>query len=306
MPTILNLNEDQIAALLDWPSLIAVLESALIEYSVRPACSPVRQILSLPAQDAFFGVMAAVCRDVLGAKLVTVYPGNAAHHLPTHMGTIQLFRATTGEPIANLDARLITEMRTAAVSAIATRLLAKPDAQILAILGSGVQAKAHLKALRLVRNFTQVYIWSRTPAHALRFAEETGAVPASAENAVRNADIVVTATHAPEPVLSGGWLKSDVHVNAIGAVGASRRELDASVFENASVIVESREAAAKEAGDVLLAGASIYAELGELLAGTKPAPQNHRTVYKALGIGIEDIATARLIYMRSAGVTAAP
>ncbi len=305
MGTILTLNEEQIAPLLDWPSLIAALESALVAYSARRAASPVRQIVPVPAYGAFFGLMPAVYGDVVGAKLVTVYPDNAAHQLPTHLGTIHLFRVETGEPIAIMDARLITEMRTAAVSAIATELLAKPAARVLAILGSGVQARAHLKVLSLKRSYEQVYVWSRNPEHAARFADETGVVATSAQAAVCDADVIVTVTHSSEPVLSGAWLKPDVHINAIGAVGPSRRELDTSVFDRAGVVVESAEAAAQEAGDILLAGAPVYGELGELLAGVKPLPDTLRTVYKSLGIGIEDVAAAKLVYDRATGVTTA-
>ncbi|MBV9442056.1 MAG: ornithine cyclodeaminase family protein [Acidobacteriaceae bacterium] len=303
MRTILNLNEEQIAPLLDWPSLITVLRSALVAYSTGRAANPVRQIVPVPAYEAFFGLMPAIFDGITGAKLVTAYPNNATYRLPTHMGLILLFREATGEPLAVLDARLITEMRTAAVSAIATELLAKPGAQVLGILGSGVQARAHLRALTLGRPYERVYVWSRNPQHAGRFAEETGAITTSAEEAVQEADVIVTATHSPEPVVSGKWLKPDVHINAVGAVGPARRELDSVAVEQAAVIVESREAAENEAGDILIPKVSIYAELGELLAGTRPLPETRRTVYKSLGIGIEDIAAAKLVYERGTKVT---
>jgi ornithine cyclodeaminase/alanine dehydrogenase-like protein (mu-crystallin family) len=190
-------------------------------------------------------------------------------------------------------------MRTAAVSALATRLLAQPDARILAILGSGVQARAHFQALQLVRNFQQIYVWSRNSEQARRFAQETGAQPVSAEEAVRQADVVVTATHSPTPILQGRWLKPGMHVNAIGAVGPTRRELDEAAFQNATVVVESKEAARQEAGDILLSDAPIDAELGDLLAGTASIPSRNRTIYKSLGIGIEDLAAAKLVYERA-------
>jgi ornithine cyclodeaminase/alanine dehydrogenase-like protein (mu-crystallin family) len=287
---------------LDWPSLTTVLRSALVAYSTGRSANPIRQIVPVPAYEAFFGLMPATFDGVMGAKLVTVYPHNTTYRLPTHMGVILLFREATGEPLAVLDARLITEMRTAAVSAIATELLAKPGAQVLGILGSGVQARSHLNALTLGRSYERVYVWSRNPQHATRFAEETGAIATSAEKAVREADVVVTATHSPEPVLSGKWLKPDVHINAVGAVGPACRELDSLAIEEATVIVESREAAEKEAGDILLPKVSIYAELGELLAGTRSLPEGRRTVYKSLGIGVEDIAAAKLVYERGTKV----
>ncbi len=292
------LSEQEIRQRLDWPSLFVALEAALIEYSAGLASCPVRQVIPVPAHQAFFGLMPAIYGDVMGAKLVTVFPENAIRQQPTHQGTIQLFRTDTGKPLATMDARLITEMRTAAVSALATRLLAKPEARVLAILGSGVQARAHLQALRLVRDFEQVYVWSRTPEHARRFAEEMGAQAVSAEEAVRSADVVVTVTHSPTPILQGRWLKPDVHVNAVGAVGPTRRELDEAAFQNATVVVESKEAALQEAGDILLSNAPLYAELGELLPKGKATLPSKRTIYKSLGIGLEDLAVAKLVYER--------
>jgi thiomorpholine-carboxylate dehydrogenase len=230
---------------------------------------------------------------MLGCKLVTVYP----HSEPTHKAVIQLFDAATGAPLALLDGRLITEMRTAAVSAVATQLLASPTARTLAILGSGVQARAHVAALRLVRSFDRIRVWSRNPEHARTFAAEIGAQVTSAEEAVRGADVVITVTHSPTPVLRGEWLADRVHVlvNAVGAVGRSTHELDSAAMSG-TVIVDSRAAAEQEAGDVIMAGATIYAELGELIAGTRPPAPEGRTVFKSLGLAVEDLAAARLVY----------
>ena len=186
------------------------------------------------------------------------------------------------------------ELRTAAVSAVATKLLSSPAAKTLAVLGSGVQARAHVRALALVRKFDEIRVWSRNPQHAQAFASEIGATATSAEDAVRGADVVVTCTDSPEPVLHGAWLKAGVVVNAVGAVGPARRELDNDAMRGA-VVVDSREAAMQESGDVLLAGAQIYAELGELLAGTKPLPQAEVTVFKSLGLAVEDLAAAKLV-----------
>ncbi len=232
----------------------------------------------------------------MGAKLVTVYPSNQERGLPTHLATIQLFSSHTGQPLAVMDGRLITEMRTAAVSAIATNLLASRDARVLAILGSGVQARAHLEALREVRPFTEVRVWSRTAEHAQRFAAENGVTLAhSVEDAVKDADVVVTVTGAKEPILFGRWLKPETYVNAVGAVGPTRREVDTETMQGI-VIVDSKEAALRESGDVLLAGAKIRAELGELLSQkTRPLIQG-RAIFKSLGIAAEDIAAARLVY----------
>ncbi len=194
-----------------------------------------------------------------------------------------------------MDGRLITEMRTAAVSAAATKLLASPDSKILAILGSGVQARSHVEALRLVRNFEEIRVWSPTREHAKQFAEEIGAIAVSAEEAVRGADVVVTVTNSKTPVLKGSWLKSGCHVNAIGACRPDWRELDDEAMANV-VFVDSREGALKESGDLILSGANIYAELGEALAGKMPSHADETTIFKSLGMAVEDIAAAMLVY----------
>jgi thiomorpholine-carboxylate dehydrogenase len=198
-----------------------------------------------------------------------------------------------------MDGRLITEMRTAAVSAVATKHLANSNARSLAILGSGVQARAHFAALQCVRNFEDVRVWSRNPPHAQEFAAEIGAGAMDAEAAVRDADVVVTVTHSSEPVLFGSWLKPGALVNAVGAVGTANRELDSEAMQGA-VIVDSREAAQVEAGDILLSGAKVYAELGEILAGKVPKPTTERTVFKSLGLAVEDLAAAKLVLELSA------
>jgi thiomorpholine-carboxylate dehydrogenase len=194
-----------------------------------------------------------------------------------------------------MDGRLITEMRTAAVSAAATKLLAPRDATILAILGSGVQAHSHVEALRLVRNFEEIRVWSPTKEHAERFAKEIGATATSVEQAISGADVIVTATNSKTPVLKGAWLKRGCHVNAIGACRPDWRELDDEAMRNV-VFVDSREGATKESGDVMLSGANIHAELGEALAGKVPPRTNETTIFKSLGMAVEDIAAALLVY----------
>ncbi len=293
-PQIPYLSEAAIRKVLHYEDLIPAMERALIDFSSGKVLQPVRSILPVPEYHGFFGIMPAVYADIMGAKLVTLFPDNEHTGLPTHQGIIVLLRATTGEPLAVLDGRLITEMRTAAVTAAATKLLADPNASILAILGSGVQARAHCKALQLVRNFCQVRICSRNPAHASALAEEVGGTATSAEDAVRGADVVVTVANVSDPILFGRWLKPGVLVNAVGAVGATRREVDDAAMQGA-VIVDSHQAALVESGDVLLSGATIYAELGEVLAGKKPRPSAATTVFKSLGLAVEDLAAARLV-----------
>jgi thiomorpholine-carboxylate dehydrogenase len=240
-------------------------------------------------------MMPALSPEGLGQKIVTFYPPNAGKGIPTHMALIVLNDPQTGAPLAVMDGRLITEMRTAAVSAAATKLLASKDAKVLAILGSGVQAQSHTEALRLVRNFEEVRVWSPTREHAEKFAKEIGANATAAEEAVRGADVVVTATNSKTPVLHGAWLKAGCHVNAVGACRPDWRELDDEAMSNV-VFVDSREAAMKESGDVILSGAKIYAELGEALAGKVPQRTNETTLFKSLGMAVEDIAAAMLVY----------
>lgn len=232
--------------------------------------------------------------DALGAKLVTFYPNNQG--VPTHHALIVLFQPETGEPLAVLDGTYITEVRTAAVSAIATDLLARPDAGTLCLLGSGVQARSHLAALSLGRRFREVRVWS--PRNAAAFARTHGVrACATAEEAVRGADIIVVATSSKEPVLRGEWVTPGAHMNAVGACRPDWRELDDSVLGRARLYVDSRAAAAVESGDIIAARAPVT-ELGELIA----APALGRdgpgdiTLFKSLGLAIEDLVAADLVY----------
>lgn len=195
------LDEQRVRALLRLNELLPVMEKALMDFSAGRVIQPVRTVIPIPEQAAFFGLMPAVYGDVIGTKLVSVFPRNVQRGLHTHLATIHLFRADTGEPLAAIDGRVITAWRTAAVSAIATQALSSKDAHVLAILGSGVQARTHLDALKLVRSFEEIRIWSRTPEHAQLFAAETGATYTTAERAVRGADVIVTVTNAYEPIL---------------------------------------------------------------------------------------------------------
>jgi thiomorpholine-carboxylate dehydrogenase len=289
------LNEQQVRQRLRMADLIPAMEKALIVFSAGKVTQPVRSVIKVDPPGGFLGLMPAATPEGLGLKAVTFYPSNAERGIPTHMATIFVVDPLTGTPLAIMDGRLITEMRTAAVSAVATKLLAAPDSKTLAILGSGVQARSHAEALRLVRNFEEIRAWSPTREHAKQFAEEIGATAVSAEEAVHGADVVVTATNSKTPVLKGSWLKSGCHVNAIGACRPDWRELDDDAMTNV-VFVDSREGAMKESGDVILSGAKIYAELGEALAGKIPARLNETTIFKSLGMAVEDIAAAMLVY----------
>ena len=291
----LFLNEEQVQEHLRMTELIPAMEQALIDFSAGKVTQPVRSIISVDPPGGFLGLMPAHTPSGLGLKVVTFYPSNAERGIPTHMATIFLLDPQTGTPLAIMDGRLITEMRTAAVSAAATKLLASPDAKVLAVLGSGVQARSHVEALRLVRQFEEIRVWSPTLEHAKRFAQEIGATAMSAEEAVRNADVIVTVTSSKTPVLNAKWLKPGCHVNGIGACRPDWRELDDEAMQNV-VFVDSRDGAMRESGDVILSGAKIYAELGEALAGKVPARANETTVFKSLGMAVEDIAAAVLLY----------
>jgi ornithine cyclodeaminase/alanine dehydrogenase-like protein (mu-crystallin family) len=291
----LFLNEERVREHLRMTELIPAMEKALIDFSAGRVTQPVRSIISITPPGGFLGLMPALTPDGLGLKAVTFYPSNAERGIPTHMATIFLVDPQTGTPLAIMDGRLITEMRTAAASAAATKLLASPDAKVLAILGSGVQARSHVKALRLVRQFEESRVWSPTIEHAKRFAQEIGATAMSAEEAVRDADVIVTATSSTTPVLKGSWLKPGCHVNAVGACRPDWRELDDEAMSNV-VFVDSREGAMKESGDVILSGAKIYAELGEALGGNVPSRVSETTIFKSLGMAVEDIAAALLVY----------
>jgi len=293
----LFLNEEQVRERLRMAELIPVMEKALIDFSSGRVTQPVRSIISVDPPGGFLGLMPALTPDGLGLKAVTFYPSNTERGIPTHMATIFLVDPQTGMPLAIMDGRLITEMRTAAVSAAATKLLASPDAKVLAILGSGVQARSHVEALQLVRQFEEIRVWSPTLEHVKQFAQEIGAtVMPSVEEAVRGADVIVTVSSSKTAVLKGAWVKPGCHVNAIGACRPDWRELDDQVMQNAVVFVDSREGALKESGDVILSGAKIYAELGEALAGNVPSRANETTVFKSLGMAVEDIAAATLVY----------
>lgn len=289
------LDEEKILSLLCYEDMLPAVEQALIGFSTGKVRQPLRSMMRVPEHEGILGIMPAADGDFIAVKLVTVYERNVAE--PTHQAVIQLLSARTGQPLITMDGRLITEMRTAAVSAVATRLLARRDARVLAILGSGVQARSHVRALRMVRDFDEVRIWSRTAEHAGRFAEEFGAsaVP-TAEAAVRGADVVASVTSTHDPLVRGEWLAKGTLVCAVGAVGPDKRELDDAAMRG-QIVVESREAAARESADVIGSGATVSAELGELLAGARRLPESDSwLVFKSLGIGATDLAAARLVW----------
>jgi ornithine cyclodeaminase len=236
-------------------------------------------------------------------KVLTIVPGNPARGLDSHQGFVALFDGDTGEPRAMVNAGGITGVRTAAVSAVATRLLAREDTRSLAILGTGTQGRSHLEAMRSARNFERVVVWSSS-GRSLEGAESV----ATAEEAVRDADVICTVTAHSEPILERGWLKDGVHINAVGSSIPTTRELDTATMAAASLFVDRRESTLNEAGDFLFPqreGAigpdDIRAELGEILLGTAPGRTSPEelTVFKSLGLAVEDLAAAEYVARRA-------
>jgi alanine dehydrogenase len=319
MPVVLT--EADVKALLPMRDLIDAMEPALARFSAGEVEQPVRTVLQVGPSKAFFGVMPAYqsAPAALGAKLVTVFGENTALGLPTHLATIVLFDPETGALAALLDGRYITEARTAAVSAVSARHMARsdtPDGTILALLGSGVQARSHLEAIALVRQLTEVRVWSPTPANRERFAREMAShTPApiraarSARDAVEGANVIVLATASPAPVVERGWIADGAHVCAVGACRPDVREMDGALVASARLVVDSRAGALAEAGDIVLAmnegrfGADhIAGELGQVVAGRLPGRTSPReiTIFKSLGMAIEDVAAAELAWRRAA------
>jgi thiomorpholine-carboxylate dehydrogenase len=270
---------------------------ALVALSAGEVIQPMRMVMDVPGAGGMLFLKPALAGDSLATKLITLFPGNAQRGLPTLLATIVLMDARTGETLAVMDGTWITALRTAAVSAVAVDALASREPKVVAMLGSGTLARSHALALRSVREVAQMRVWSRDPANVARCAKDIGATAcASAEEAVRGADIVCTVTNASEPVLRGEWLKPGALVAAIGAPRPAWRELDDAAMRNV-VVADSYESAAQESGDVILSGAKVYAELGEILAGRRPPPPAGATViFKALGQAVEDAVAARMVY----------
>lgn len=294
---------------------IDVMASTLASLAEGKAVLPLRTVILIPETDAF-AVMPGYLSSpkTFGAKVITVFPGNHGTQYDSHQGAVLLFDPEIGNLAAVLDATAITTTRTAAVSAVATRLLARDDASTLAIVGSGVQARAHLEAMCCVRPITTLRVWSRNASHAesLVGVARTLGLDASASSscadAVRDADIVCTTTSARSPVLEGRWLSPGTHVNAIGASQASARELDSEVVIRSRLYVDRRESALKEPGDILvplgdgdIGPDHIVGEIGELLIGRASGRRtpDEITLFKSLGLAVEDLASARHVYERA-------
>lgn len=294
MTNVPYLDEAAVAEALHMEELIPCMRQALIDYSTGRVAQPARRILNVEPYGGYFGGMTAVSAEAMGAKLVSFYPNNSSKGLDTHLALIALFNPETGEPLVTMDGRIITKMRTAAVTATFIDAVAAPNVKSLAILGAGEQAESHIEALSHVRCFDDIRIWNRAPQRAERLAEKTGARVTSCEEAVRDADVVIATTASSEAVFDGNWLAPGAKVASVGWAGADGGELDAITMSNV-VIVDSREGALVESGNVRRQEAEIHAELGEILDGSKSVDPDAIVVFESIGMACQDIAAASLV-----------
>ncbi len=303
------LAESDVRALLSISELIGAMEAALAAFSSGRVDQPVRTAIEV-RDRTFFASMPAydAAHKVLGAKLVTVFPDNAPRGLHTHLAAISLFDADTGELAAVMDGRYITELRTAAASAVSVKHLARPDGKTLAILGSGVQARSHLAALPFVHDFHEIRAWSPTASHLQEFAQSPVRAMASPEQAVRDADVVLIATSSVTPAIVSEWVSDGAHVIAIGACRPSQREIDPTLMARAALFTDSRAAITKESGDFIQSlregrfdETHLRAELGEVINDPKKGRRSPKevTLFKSLGLAIEDVTAAALAYRRA-------
>ncbi len=316
---VLVLDAEAVTRLLPMRDCIGVMRDALAALARGHAVVPLRMVMRMPDGSGFLGLMPGhLASDeghdaALGMKAVSVFPGNVARGIDSHQGAVLLFEPDTGRLSALMDGATITAIRTAAVSAVATDLLARQDAVELAILGAGVQARTHLESIAAVRPLHRVRVWSRNRDHARSVADAAGdrltvEAVATAEDAVRGADIVATVTASSEPILRRSWLKDGAHINAVGASIPTAREIDTETVAAARLFVDRRESALNEAGDVLIPireGAfkadHIQAELGDVIIGKQPGrrTQGELTLFKSLGIAVEDVAAAAYVVRRA-------
>ena len=310
----LIIDQTQVPQLLPMRTCMDLMADALGALARGDAALPLRTLMRVPTGAGTLGLMPAYLGvpPSLGVKLITVFPGNEGGDLDSHLGAVLLFDPHTGELRAMIDASSITAIRTAAVSGVATRLLAREDASTLCILGSGVQAETHLEAMSIARTITSARIWSRTRANAERLVERVKAryafsleVCATAEAAARGADIICTTTASRVPVLESTWVDDGAHLNVVGASVPTSREVDSATMRRARVFVDRRESTVNESGDFLVPRGEgvinddhLLAELGELVTGTHPGRTSPRdvTLFKSLGLAIEDVAAAHHVY----------
>jgi ornithine cyclodeaminase/alanine dehydrogenase-like protein (mu-crystallin family) len=308
------LSHTEVRELLPVSDCIEVMERALVDLTKGDVWHPLRTVMRPPQEPSLMGLMAAhrsAPKPDYGIKVVCIFPGNRARGLESHFGTVTLFDGDTGAPLAIVEAGAVTAIRTAAVSAVATRALARTDSTRLAILGAGIQSRAHLEALAAVRQFNSARIWGRTEAHARSVAEDANVpfpveVVSSAREAVADADVVATTTSSPEPIVARECFAPGAHINAVGSSVATAREIDAATVATAALFADRRESFYAEAGDYLLAADEIgprevRAELGEVLTGAAEGRRDDEelTLFKSLGLAVEDLAAVEHLYRRA-------
>ena len=312
----LFVNKEKIASLLPMEECIAVMEKMFRSLAAGDCLQPLRNIMRLPEGRGVLGMMPghAAKLGVMGIKVISVFHANSESGLPSHQGIVILFDAKNGQPLMLFDALEITAIRTAAASAVATKLLARDNSSTLSIIGSGEQAKRHIEAMLLVRNIKQVNIWSRSEKNAKQLVNDLSGeynlhinVKKNVQQAVEHADIICTVTSTKEPVVKGDWIAAGTHINAVGSSTAGARELDTAAMIKSKLFADRYESLFNEAGDFLIPkkeGAindeHVKAEIGEVLAGTKKGRENEEdiTVFKSLGIAAEDIFSAYHIYQK--------
>jgi ornithine cyclodeaminase/alanine dehydrogenase-like protein (mu-crystallin family) len=317
---VIVLGQRDIGELLSMRDCIEVMASALGALARGESMVPLRTMMRLPTRDGastdIFALMPAYVGSppAMGAKIISVFPGNHGTSFDSHQGAVLLFDASNGSLQAVMDATAITAIRTAAVSALSARLLARDDADELAILGSGVQARKHLEAIPLVRNIRRVRVWSRNRANAERLAGTVGGgnielmICDTAETAVKGASVVCACTSSREPVLRGDWVADGAHVIAVGSATPGAREVDTALVKRSRLFVDSRVSALKEPGDILIpieegeiTPDHIVAELGELVNGSRQGRQSREevTFFKSLGLAVEDLAAAQHVHAQA-------
>jgi len=312
----LFVNKEKIASLLPMEECIEVMEKMFRSLAAGECLQPLRNIMRLPDGSGVLGMMPghAAKLGVMGIKVITVFHANSESGLPSHQGVVMLFDAKNGEPLMLFDALEITAIRTAAASAVATKLLSRENSSTLAIIGSGEQAKRHVEAMLIVRNIKQINIWSRNEKNAKHLVNELSGeynlnfhVQKNVQQAVENADIICTVTASKEPIVMGNWITAGTHINAVGSSTALTRELDTATIAKSKLFADRYESLFNEAGDFLIPkkeGAitdeHVKAEIGEVLSGIKKGRENEEdiTVFKSLGIAAEDIFSAYHIYKK--------
>jgi ornithine cyclodeaminase len=315
---LLVLNQSEVEQLLPMSDCIGIMTEALTSLAKGEAYNPLRGVIRPPGAKGVLGMMPSYKggeKPAFGIKVISVFKGNPLIGKDAHQGIVLMLSGETGEPLAMMNASAVTEIRTAAVSGVATRLLARKDAADLAIIGSGVQARSHLAAMASVRTVKRARVVSKNIDNARKFVRNFQSrysfpleVVERVEDAVRGADIIVTATSSVEPILKREWISPGAHLNVVGSSIPTTREVDSATMAASSLFVDRRESTLNEAGDYLFAmreGAigpdHIRAELGEILTGTKPGrtSKDEITLFKSLGLAIEDLASAEFVYRRA-------